>query len=93
MAGVVLDTEAVFSLRDAERAELEGMPFDLSRALSREFEDAWQCDHVVAVNEAEAGVLRTVPLPSVGVIGFRQTPRPTPRPWAERVVTVFTLCW
>ena len=83
-ARVVLDTEAVFSLRDAARAELAGLEFDLSRSLAREFEDAWQCDHVIAVNPAEALVLKSLPLPSVGLIGFRQIARPTPRPWQER---------
>ena len=83
-ACLILDTEAVFSMRDASRAELEGLPFDLHRSLSREFEDAWMCDHVVAVNEAEAEVLRSVPLSSVGVIGFWQTAHSIGRRWSER---------
>ena len=71
-------------MRDASRAELEGLPFDLHRSLSREFEDAWMCDHVVAVNEAEAEVVRSVSLSSVGVIGFWQTAHSIGRRWSER---------
>jgi len=83
-AHLVLDTEAVFSLRNAAQAELDDLPFNLPRALAHEFEGAWLCDHVVAVNQAEAAVLRTLSLPSVGVVGFRQVSCPTPAPWNKR---------
>ena len=83
-ARLVLDTEAIFSLRDAAQAELDGLPFNLARALTHEFEGAWLCDHVVAVNQAEAAVLRTFSLSSVSVVGFRQVIRPTSVPWAKR---------
>ena len=83
-ARIVLDTEAVFSLRDAARARLDGLPFGLSGALAREFDGAWICDHIVAVNQAEAAILRDIPLSSVSVLGFNVAPTPTPAPWSER---------
>ncbi len=83
-ARLILDTEAVFSLREAERAKLDGLPFNIDAALAQEFDGAWMCDHVVAVNETEAAVLRGLALSSVGVIGFNVAPVPTPNPWGER---------
>ena len=83
-AGLVLDTEAVFSLRDKARTELDGTPFDLRRALAAEFKEAWQCDHVVAVNQAEADVLRSGALASGGVVGCQQRVAPTARRWDRR---------
>ena len=83
-ARLVLDTEAVFSLRDAARAQLDDLPFGLDTALTAEFDGAWLCDHVVAVNETEAAVLRGLQLPSVGVVGFNVTPAMTDTPWNER---------
>lgn len=83
-AKLVLDTEAVFSLRESLHAELDGMHFNLPQALSREFEGAWLCDHVVAVNATEATVLRNIPLSSVGIVGFRQPTSPTITHWSER---------
>ncbi len=83
-ARLVLDTEAVFSVRDAARAELDGLPFDLARAVKREFESTWRCDHIVATSEAEAGIIAGLGSTSVSVVGVRQDPRPTPRPFASR---------
>ena len=90
-ARLVLDTEAVFSLRDAARAGLDGLPFNLQAALAREFEGAWLCDHVAAINAAEADVLRTLPLSSVSIIGLpawrdhgHGAPAATQAPFTER---------
>jgi glycosyltransferase involved in cell wall biosynthesis len=83
-ARIVLDTEAVFSVRDAGRAELDGLPFDMTRALRREFESTWRCDHIVATSAAEAAIVSGLGSSSVGVIGVRQDPRPGPRPFAGR---------
>ena len=88
-AKLVLDTEAVFSLRDAARAELDGLPFNLAGALAQEFEGAWLCDHIAAISEAEAQVLRGLNLSSVSVLnqpawGNSGDPVLTPAGFAER---------
>jgi GT2 family glycosyltransferase len=89
-ATVVLDTEAVFALRDLARATLTGAAFDLDRALQAEFANAWFCQHVVAVTEAEAAILRgRVGLPAVTVLGTARDPAPTPRDYGDRSGLLF----
>ena len=83
-ARIILDTEAVFSVREAGRAELDGLPFDMNRALRREFESTWRCDHIVATSAAEAAIVAGIGSNSVGVIGVRQDPRPTARAFSGR---------
>ena len=83
-AAIVLDSEAVFSLRDQSLAVLEGRPFDLQSAIAHEFDEAWMCDHVVAVNAAEADTIRSQKLSSVGIVGFRQELRPGANSLAAR---------
>lgn len=75
-ARMVLDTEAVFSLREQAQAELEGMPFQLEAALSSEYADTWIAHSTVAVNQREAEVLRTLGMPDVRVIGIAQDCKP-----------------
>ncbi|HVB68898.1 MAG TPA: glycosyltransferase family 4 protein [Acetobacteraceae bacterium] len=88
---IVLDTEAIASLRAAERARITApdQGFDLDAALAEEFADAGLCRHVVAVSEAEASVLRQRGLPSVSVIGHVREVRLTPRPFAARSGLLF----
>ncbi len=86
---VVLDTEAVFALRDAAKAALAGSTFDLANALAAEFAPAWFCRHVLAVNAAEADCLRWLGLPSVAVLGTMATPRPTPAGFEDRAGMLF----
>ena len=88
---IILDTEAIAALRTAERARLEApdQPFDLPRALADELRDAAMCDHVVAVSDAEAAVLRQQGLGSVHVIGHIREVQPTPRPFPERSGLLF----
>ncbi len=87
---IVLDTEAIASLRAAERARIMAdETFDLDAALAAECADAGLCRRVVAVNEAEASVLRQRGLPSVSVIGHVREVRPTPRPFAARSGLLF----
>jgi glycosyltransferase involved in cell wall biosynthesis len=103
---IILDTEAVFALRAAVRAAMTGAAFDLDRALDREFANAWLCQRVVAVSEAEAEVLRRHGLSDVAVLGTMREPTPTPRRWQERAGLLFvgsvhatdspnydSLCW
>jgi GT2 family glycosyltransferase len=103
---IILDTEAVASLRDAQRAELEGTDFDLADAVRRELQGIEVCQRVIAINETEAMLLREHGSPEVIVIGHARPLRPTPRPFAERAGMLFvgafhrmdspnydSLCW
>ncbi|MDE2006335.1 MAG: glycosyltransferase [Rhodospirillales bacterium] len=86
---IVLDTEAIAALREAERARLAGEGFDTEAALRREFADAAICRHVVAVSEAESAILRELGLPSVTTIGHIRDIAPTARPFARRSGLLF----
>jgi GT2 family glycosyltransferase len=103
---VVLDTEAIASLREAGQAALEGRAFDLEAAVRAEFRDAAFCAKIVAINDTEAALLRDLEFPRVVVIGHMRVPRPTPRPFARRAGMLFvgaihlmdspnydSLCW
>ena len=83
-ARVVLDTEAVFAVRDGALARLNHLPFDMNRALGRELESAWLCDHMVAVNPQEAKLISDHTGRQAGVVGFRQEVRLQPAGFAER---------
>ena len=88
---LVLDTEAIAALREAGRARLAGRerPFDLQAALAAEFRHAARCDHIVAVSEAEAAILRDLGFPAVSTIGHIRRLRLTPRPFAGRAGLLF----
>lgn len=104
---VVLDTEAVFSLRELAHATLTGAPFDLDRALGRELANAWFCQHILAVSEPEAELLRgRLGLSDVALLGTMRACTPTPRPFGGRNGLLFvgalhhaqtpnydSLCW
>jgi glycosyltransferase involved in cell wall biosynthesis len=81
---VILDTEAVTPGRDALRARLAGEAFDLDASMRTFVAAGALCDTVVAVTEAEAGLLRTHGMESVAEIGHMIAPRPTARGFAER---------
>ncbi len=103
---VMLDTEAIASVRDATQAALEDRPFDLDEAVSSELRDGLFCDKIIAINEAEATVLRDLRFPDIAVIGHMRVPCATPRPFAQRTGMLFvgaihrmdspnydSLCW
>ncbi|HUB10639.1 MAG TPA: glycosyltransferase [Acetobacteraceae bacterium] len=103
---IVLDTEAIATLRQAERAALAGEPFDQDAMLCDEFANAGQCQAIVAVNETEARTLRALGHGPVTVIGHMREPRPTERPFHRRAGMLFvgamhqpdspnfdSLCW
>lgn len=83
-ARVVLDTEAVFSVRDRALAHLNDLPFDMTRALGRELDNSWLCDHIVAVNRYEADLISGHTGRPVGIVGFRQALRVQPEGHAAR---------
>jgi GT2 family glycosyltransferase len=87
---IVLDTEAIASMRDAARAELSGdTRIDVDAAIMREFANAHFCQSIIAVNPDEAQKLRDLGFSDVAVIGHLREPRPTPRTFAERAGLLF----
>jgi O-antigen biosynthesis protein len=82
---VVLDTEAIASLRDAQQAALTGVPsVDVDAAIRREFANAGFCQSIIAVNPHEAQMLRDLGFADVAVIGHLCEARPTPRAFDDR---------
>ncbi len=87
---IVLDSEAIASLRDRARQALTGEPpDDAEAAVTKEFTHADICRNIVAVSDDEAGVLRGLGLNNVTVIGHMRTLTPTPRAFAERSGMLF----
>jgi glycosyltransferase involved in cell wall biosynthesis len=87
---IVLDTEAIVALRDAEHAVLTDRGgFDVEGALTREFANAHLCRRIVAVNAQEAQKLRELGFPDVVVIGHWREVQPTPRAFVDRAGMLF----
>jgi len=88
---IVLDTEAIASVRDALRSALPGQeqPFDLDAALVREFSNAGCCDSIVAVSRAEAKNIRALGHRRVAVIGHMRAVTPTPHSFEARAGLLF----
>jgi len=103
---IVLDTEAIATLRQAEQAALAEQTFDVPAALQQEFANAGQCDTTVAVNPIEARTLLDLGCANVKIIGHARELHPTPRPFERRAGMLFigamhqpdspnfdSLCW
>jgi O-antigen biosynthesis protein len=103
---VVLDTEAIASLREAEQAALTGQTFDVDTAIGQELQHAAFADKIVAVTAAEAATIRDRGFANVSVIGHMRALSPTPRPFSQRTGMLFvgaihrmdspnydSLCW
>jgi O-antigen biosynthesis protein len=87
---IVLDTEAIASLRDAARVVLTGeQPVDVDAAIRREFGNATICQNIIAVNPDEAQALRDLGFANVAVLGHLREPQPTPRTFTERAGLLF----
>jgi glycosyltransferase involved in cell wall biosynthesis len=86
---VVLDTEAIASLRACGQADLTGQSFDLDPAIRSELRDGGFCSTIVAINDLEASVLRDLEFPSVAVIGHVRDSRPTLLPFLQRAGMLF----
>jgi glycosyltransferase involved in cell wall biosynthesis len=86
---VVLDTEAIASLREAGQAAFTDRPVDVDAAIRQEFANAHLCQCIVAVSEHEARMLRALGLANVVVIGHWREVQPTPRPFADRAGMLF----
>jgi hypothetical protein len=103
---VVLDTEAIASLREAEQAALMGQTFDVDAAIGQELQHAAFADKIVAVTAAEAATICDRGFANVSVIGHMRALSPTPRPFSQRMGMLFvgaihrmdspnydSLCW
>jgi O-antigen biosynthesis protein len=105
---IVLDTEAVSAPRTALQAALLGEPADDDPlgALRQEFRNTHFCQHVLAVNEADAALLTGLGIQDVRVLGTLRELALTPRSWLERSGLLFvgslygtgtpnydSLCW
>jgi len=66
---VILDTEAVATVRDALRAAADGQNFNFDAALREEFVHAGVCRHILAVNRPEVDLLHSIELPAVSLLG------------------------
>ena len=87
---IVLDTEAIASLRDAARAMLSGgQPVDVDAAIRQEFGNATICQNIIAVNPDEAQAMRGLGFSNVTVLGHLREPQPTPRAFTERAGLLF----
>ncbi|WP_413992038.1 glycosyltransferase [Labrys okinawensis] len=102
----VLDTEAIFSIREAVQAKRAGRHLDLKEAMSREFEHAHLCQEIVTVSATEAAVLHRFGFPHARVVGTYRPVKLTERSWQEREGILFvgslygddtpnydSLCW
>jgi GT2 family glycosyltransferase len=86
---LVLDTEAIATLRDAGRARLANEPFDFDTTLRAEFAHAGCCRQVITVNRAEADCLRDLGLPAIAILGTMRTPQPTGKSFSARQGLLF----
>jgi O-antigen biosynthesis protein len=87
---LVLDTEAISAMRDAERGALsDKAPFDLDSAIMQEFANAHICQCIIAVNPEEAQKLGELGFSDIAVIGHLREARPTPRTFGERSGMLF----
>ncbi|MDF3626221.1 glycosyltransferase [Brytella acorum] len=93
LARIVADTEAVSAVREEQYDRLIGMPEDkrptLSERLHGEFECLLIATKIVAVSRHDADLLTNYGFTDVSVLGHVQSPRPTPKPWAERSDLLF----
>ena len=103
---VVLDTEAISAIREAQQSALNGAPFDLDAAIRHELRDASFCRAIVAINEAEAAVVRRTGFGDVAILGHLRPLTPTARSFEQRSGMLFvgaihridspnydSLCW
>jgi O-antigen biosynthesis protein len=86
---LVLDTEAVAPLREAQKAALRHQTFDLDAAVEISFRNAGAADVLVTVTDDEAAFLHQRGFDPVRVVGHMIEPRPTPRPFAQRTGMLF----
>jgi len=85
--GMILDTEVVATPRQFDHAKIigaEAPEVSFDQALQAEFNCAYHAQHIVAVTEHDATLIRRAGHQSVSVLGHMLTPEPTPSVWSER---------
>jgi glycosyltransferase involved in cell wall biosynthesis len=87
---VVLDTEAVVTMREAARALLTGQAkvFDAESALRREFAGAETAKKILGVSRWETGLIAALGLPA-SLLGTSRGPAPTAAPFGARSGLLF----
>jgi GT2 family glycosyltransferase/glycosyltransferase involved in cell wall biosynthesis len=86
---LVLDTEAVTAPREAMLAALCGEVFDMKAALAAECAMARKAQTVLAVNAAEAALLRKGRVKNLAVLGTARAVAPTPAGFGAREGLLF----
>ncbi len=86
---LVLDTEAIATLRDSGRAKLAAEPFDFDANLRIEFAHSGCCRQLITVNPAEADCLRDLGLPDIAILGTMRAPCPTEKSFSDREGLLF----
>jgi GT2 family glycosyltransferase/glycosyltransferase involved in cell wall biosynthesis len=89
---IVLDTEAIVTMRDAAAAIMAGQDqkdFDIDARLRAEFASAGRCRHVTAVSRFEVDLLNAIGLPSVSLLGTAREPAFTAPDFSEREGLLF----
>lgn len=90
---VVVDTEAVSSTREIQKEELYNIPSDQRISLERRLREEFSClsiaNKIVAVNAAEAEIIRKSGFGNVSVLGHLQQGNPGEKPWNERSGLLF----
>jgi len=85
--GMILDTEVVATPRAFERARILGKALpeqNFDQALQDEFSSAYHAQHIVAVTQSDAALIRRAGHHDVSVLGHAMLAEPTPAAWSER---------
>jgi glycosyltransferase involved in cell wall biosynthesis len=86
---ILVDTEAVASVRQAGQAALLDRAFDEEAALRHEFRDLHLASHAIATTEGEREIVRRNYRGPVSVLGHAIAAMPTPRSFEERAGLLF----
>jgi glycosyltransferase involved in cell wall biosynthesis len=86
---IVLDTEALAAVREAEQARIAGKPYDMDAGMRPLLGAASLCRRVVAVTPAEATALRDYGVPDVALVGHMIEPKPAKRGFGQRAGMLF----
>jgi GT2 family glycosyltransferase/glycosyltransferase involved in cell wall biosynthesis len=89
---IVLDTEAIVTMRDAAAAIITGRDqknFNVDAALRAEFAGAGICRHVTAVSRFEVDILNAIGLSAVSLLGTAREPALTAPDFANREGLLF----
>jgi len=86
---IIVDSEAVASVRGAEHAAMLGETFDLEASLQQEFCHLDPTMNVVAVTPSEAAIIRRYHDGPITILGRGIAPSPTSRPFEDRTGMLF----